>query len=57
MDNDNFIGVSKCVKNFINALAWSKRFREMGMKGEAARSLNDAARWRREVANWKAQTA
>ena len=43
----------KCVKNFTNALAWAKRFREMGMKGEAARSLNDAARWRKQVAWWK----
>jgi hypothetical protein len=53
MSNDDYIGVSSCLRNFTNSLAWSKRFREMGMKGEAARSLNDAALWRKEVALWK----
>ena len=57
MDNDNFVGVSKCVKNFTNCLLWAKRFREIGLKNEAARCLNDAAKWRKEVVWWKSNHA
>ena len=54
---NNFEGVSHCMKNFVNSIFWARHFRKIGLKGEAARSLNDAAKWRKEVVWWKSNHA
>lgn len=55
MINDNFIGVSKCMKNHVESILWARHFRGLGDKAAAAWHLSRAAVWRKEVANWKAQ--
>jgi hypothetical protein len=53
MSNDDYIGVSSCMKNHVESILWARHCRGLGNKAAAAWWLKRAAIWRKEVALWK----